>query len=286
MLSDYLPAPLLQSSVTVHSFDACGGAARWRAGSAGRAWRGGVNFDCILLDAPCSSERHVMRRCGAAAENWSKGRLRRDAKTQLRLIDTALSLLNPEGGRLVFSTCSIDPGQNDEVMSKVLKSHGAAVELLPPLLHLTETGIGALLVCARALVISTPTKPLPHASHAAMPRTHTCAHRHKRAGRRGAHAVRRHRASGFFRRLRATVLVSRPETSTSEAAGRGTRRTKPRLPCATIAVEAHNTTWSIKCHVTAGENFIKINKRAFEKALSISGPRTLDRSPRQLHRMM
>ena len=143
MLSDYLPAPLLQSSVTVHSFDACGGAARRRAGSAGRAWRGGVNFDCILLDAPCSSERHVMRRCGAAAENWSKGRLRRDAKTQLRLIDTALSLLNPEGGRLVFSTCSIDPGQNDEVMSKVLKSHGAAVELLPPLLHLTETGIGA-----------------------------------------------------------------------------------------------------------------------------------------------
>ena len=219
MLSDYLPAALLQSSVTVHSFDACGGPARRRAGSAGRAWRGGVNFDCILLDAPCSSERHVMRRCGAAAENWSKGRLRRDAKTQLRLIETALSLLNPDGGRLVFSTCSIDPGQNDEVMSKVLKSHGGTVELLPPLLHLTETGIGALLVCAPApsSCLLSPRLTLSTSKflvEEAMLCTHRRAHIHKRAGRRGAHAVGRHRTSGCFRRPRATVLVPCTKTST------------------------------------------------------------------------
>jgi hypothetical protein len=160
-----------------------------------------VLFDRILLDAPCSSERHVARQAlrGAAgaevlddftdvftgasagaftdevAEDsltdapehaavdpfvdvsgarpevssiqtlhvprslWSVSRLGRDADAQAALLYRAAGLLAP-GGRLVYSSCSLDPAQNDGAVGRLLghRRHGAGLTLADPLVAIRE----------------------------------------------------------------------------------------------------------------------------------------------------
>jgi len=102
-------------------------------------------FDRILLDAPCSSERHVMH--GASGADWSTARLKRDANLQLNLLRVAVRRLNPNGGRLVYSTCSIAPVENDAVISKLLShpDYGAGLTLQDPLAELGGEQIWSIL---------------------------------------------------------------------------------------------------------------------------------------------
>ena len=78
----------------------------------------GEKFDRVLLDAPCTGT-------GTLARNPEiKWRLRpnditRLAKIQFHMLRSALpSLL--KGGRLVYSTCSLEPEENEEVVARVL----------------------------------------------------------------------------------------------------------------------------------------------------------------------
>ncbi len=76
-------------------------------------------FDRILLDVPCSNTGVLRRRVDA---RW---RLQPDffrliAATQSALLMRMLGLLNP-GGRLVYSTCSIEPQENIQLVRAVLK---------------------------------------------------------------------------------------------------------------------------------------------------------------------
>jgi len=75
--------------------------------------------DAILLDAPCSSERHVL---GDAAElaRWSPSRIQRLAADQYAMLASAATALKP-GGRLVYSTCALAPEENDGVIARLLK---------------------------------------------------------------------------------------------------------------------------------------------------------------------
>lgn len=87
-------------------------------------------FDAILLDAPCSSERHVL---GDASElaKWSEGRVKRLAQEQYALLTSAWLALKPNG-RLVYSTCAVTPAENDAVIARLLERgrHPARVEVL------------------------------------------------------------------------------------------------------------------------------------------------------------
>ncbi|MCL4402992.1 MAG: RsmB/NOP family class I SAM-dependent RNA methyltransferase, partial [Acidobacteria bacterium] len=75
----------------------------------------GRRFDRILLDAPCSGT-------GTLGRNPEiKWRLRPDAiqllhRTQAALLDQALAALAP-GGRLVYSTCSLEWEENEGVLA-------------------------------------------------------------------------------------------------------------------------------------------------------------------------
>jgi 16S rRNA C967 or C1407 C5-methylase (RsmB/RsmF family) len=77
------------------------------------------SFDRILVDAPCSSERHLLHSSQELAK-WSSHRSKVNSKRQFSLLYHALnSCAIP--GRVVYSTCSLNPQENDEVVARVLK---------------------------------------------------------------------------------------------------------------------------------------------------------------------
>lgn len=86
--------------------------------------------DRILLDAPCSSEAHVLADEQALAE-WSTSRIRRLAQEQYALLTSALLALRP-GGRLVYSTCALGPEENDHVLERLLTKGRHPVRVVPP----------------------------------------------------------------------------------------------------------------------------------------------------------
>lgn len=68
----------------------------------------------VLLDAPCSGEG-MFRRSPAAREAWTEAGVERHAELQRRLVAAAADLVRP-GGRLVYSTCTFDPRENEAVV--------------------------------------------------------------------------------------------------------------------------------------------------------------------------
>ncbi|WP_184450547.1 RsmB/NOP family class I SAM-dependent RNA methyltransferase [Rhizobium sp. BK538] len=75
-------------------------------------------FDAILLDAPCSSTGTTRRHPDVL---WVKGPddIAKLAALQERLLRHAITLLKP-GGTIVFSNCSLDPTEGEEVAARVL----------------------------------------------------------------------------------------------------------------------------------------------------------------------
>jgi 16S rRNA C967 or C1407 C5-methylase (RsmB/RsmF family) len=86
------------------------------------------SFDRILLDAPCSGERHILEN-PAAQQEWSPRRTEHLATRQYSLLSAALLAVKP-GGRIVYSTCSISPVENDGVIKKLLKKKKEQVRVL------------------------------------------------------------------------------------------------------------------------------------------------------------
>lgn len=86
-------------------------------------------FDAILLDAPCSGEG-VVRKDPDALRNWSLESNQEIAATQRELIESAFHALVP-GGTLVYSTCTLNRQENQEVCEWLLGRYPNAVEILP-----------------------------------------------------------------------------------------------------------------------------------------------------------
>jgi 16S rRNA (cytosine967-C5)-methyltransferase len=78
-------------------------------------------FDRILIDAPCSNTG-VMRRRVDLRWRIRPGELGRLRSAQLELLRQAATLLKP-GGLLVYSTCSLEPEENSEVVNEFLGGH-------------------------------------------------------------------------------------------------------------------------------------------------------------------
>jgi len=80
-------------------------------------------FDRILVDAPCSGtgtlSRHPEIRWRLRPEQLAEFHA-----LQTKLLRTAFAQLAP-GGRLVYSTCSIEPEENESVIAEVLRSKDA-----------------------------------------------------------------------------------------------------------------------------------------------------------------
>jgi 16S rRNA C967 or C1407 C5-methylase (RsmB/RsmF family)/NOL1/NOP2/fmu family ribosome biogenesis protein len=92
-----------------------------------QAW--GPYFDAILLDAPCSGEG-MFRKDPNAAPLWTPTLPALCARRQHDILECAAQLLRP-GGRLVYSTCTFAPEENETALEEFLQRH-PEFELLHP----------------------------------------------------------------------------------------------------------------------------------------------------------
>lgn len=82
-------------------------------------------YDAILLDAPCSSERHVIND-QKHLDMWSESRPKRLAIMQYAMLSSAL-IAAKEDSYILYSTCSINKNENQKVIEKLFKRHGDEV---------------------------------------------------------------------------------------------------------------------------------------------------------------
>lgn len=95
------------------------------------AYEPAERFDAVLLDAPCSSTGTVRRHPDVL---WTKGPddIERLALLQERMLRHALRLAKP-GGLVVFSNCSLDPREGEEVVARVVgDTPGIAIRPVTP----------------------------------------------------------------------------------------------------------------------------------------------------------
>ena len=78
-------------------------------------------FDRILVDAPCSGEG-MFRKEEAAVTDWSPETVEMCANRQVEILRSAAKMLKP-GGRLVYSTCTFAPSENEGAVSRFLAEH-------------------------------------------------------------------------------------------------------------------------------------------------------------------
>lgn len=88
------------------------------------------NYDKILLDAPCSGSGMIRGNTTLSiqtAKEWNPLTIERYARLQKQLILHAYSLLKSKG-TLVYSTCSLEPEENEQVIDYLLKNTSAKLE--------------------------------------------------------------------------------------------------------------------------------------------------------------
>lgn len=78
-------------------------------------------FDRIVVDAPCSGEG-MFRKGEEALTQWSTENVKMCAKRQTEILEEAASMLRP-GGRLVYSTCTFSPEENEGTIFRFLQTH-------------------------------------------------------------------------------------------------------------------------------------------------------------------
>ena len=113
------------------------------------------SFDKILLDAPCSGSGTINLNDEKLEKIFTEDLITRSVKTQFELLKKRNSGLK-SGHEMIYSTCSILKEENEENISKILKS--GKVEIVPidkdifkgiPLLPVTQNG--TICVCPNEL---------------------------------------------------------------------------------------------------------------------------------------
>lgn len=113
----------------------CGDMAACRPGGPGLPELEGEWFDGILLDVPCTNTG-VLRRRPDARWRFTLERMNRIRETQRGILDGAAAKLRV-GGRLVYSTCSLEPEEDEQMVAGWLQTQPgfelvAGRKLVPP----------------------------------------------------------------------------------------------------------------------------------------------------------
>ncbi|HXH30115.1 MAG TPA: RsmB/NOP family class I SAM-dependent RNA methyltransferase [Bacteriovoracaceae bacterium] len=94
-------------------------------------------YDKVLLDAPCSSERHVLMDPKELA-CWAPGRTKAVAVTQFAMLASALEIVKV-GGTIVYSTCALSQLENDDIIKKLLQKRAGRFEVVRAKFPIGET---------------------------------------------------------------------------------------------------------------------------------------------------
>lgn len=85
-------------------------------------------YDKVLLDAPCSSERHVLED-SKELSLWAQGRTKAIAISQFAMLASALDIVKV-GGTVVYSTCALSQLENDDIIRKLYAKRPGRFELI------------------------------------------------------------------------------------------------------------------------------------------------------------
>ena len=78
-------------------------------------------FDRVLIDAPCSGEG-MFRKEEAAVTDWSPETVEMCARRQAEILHSGAAMVRP-GGRLVYSTCTFAPAEDEQAVEQFLNTH-------------------------------------------------------------------------------------------------------------------------------------------------------------------
>lgn len=112
VLDEHLPQSI-RERVSVTGFDA----SRWCTYQTDA-------FERILLDVPCSSERHVLTSEKHLAQ-WTSARIKNLCIAQWAILSSSYRVLK-ERGYMLYSTCALNPKENDDIIEKLLQKNANA----------------------------------------------------------------------------------------------------------------------------------------------------------------
>ena len=83
-------------------------------------------FDVVAVDAPCSGEG-MFRKSDEACEQWSEANVAMCAERQWEILENAFRALKP-GGVLMYSTCTFNRTEDEEVVARAMEAFGEELE--------------------------------------------------------------------------------------------------------------------------------------------------------------
>ena len=98
-------------------------------------------YDLVLADVPCSGTG-TLGRNPEIRHRLKPEDLARHSERQIAILRAAIRAVRP-GGRVVYSTCSLEPEENEEVIAKVLRDELAArvVPMQDRITEMTKQGV-------------------------------------------------------------------------------------------------------------------------------------------------
>jgi tRNA (cytosine34-C5)-methyltransferase len=87
-----------------------------------------LKFDRVLCDVPCSGDG-TLRKNYAIWEKWNVANGNNFNSIQMKILRRGLEMLK-KGGRLVYSTCSFNPIEDEAIISNVIDQSEGGVELI------------------------------------------------------------------------------------------------------------------------------------------------------------
>ena len=123
-------------------------------------------FDTIVVDAPCSGEG-MFRKEPAAITCWSLENIRLCSERQKEILSSAVAMLSP-GGRLIYSTCTFAPEEDEEIVAFLEEEHGLNCEFSKKFWPHKADGEGHFVAVMRdvrngaAIVGDAPALPVPN----------------------------------------------------------------------------------------------------------------------------
>jgi NOL1/NOP2/sun family putative RNA methylase len=81
-----------------------------------------TTFDKVLLDAPCSGEGMIYYKGSNPLKHWSIQKVKKYSHIQKDLIESAFLTLK-HGGIMIYSTCTLEPEENEGVVTYLLEKY-------------------------------------------------------------------------------------------------------------------------------------------------------------------